>query len=411
MSARHAAASQAAHDSPNAAEPLATTFTQLDELREGREILRTEGQALLDLSRRLDASFCAAVEYLSTTRGAVIVTGIGKAGLIGQKVTATLCSTGTRAYFLHPTEALHGDLGCVGPEDVVLAFSNSGETAELLALLPIFEERAIPVVSVTASPVSTLGRSSQVVVTMGRLHECGVQGLAPSTTTTAMLAIGDALAFVSCRRREFSARDFARLHPGGNLGKRLTLVKEVMRRARDVRIAPETSTVREVFIGQSRPGRRTGAVMLVDEEGLLTGLFTDSDLARLLEQKRDHQLDGAIREVMTSRPTTIAPDMLLEEVLQLFAQRRLSELPVVDDTGRPVGLVDITDMIGLAPHDPSGHDPLEHDQTALDSPAHHTPAHDTSAHVPPSQATGRHAATIAFPGSTAGPSPAVKPSA
>lgn len=391
MSARPAAAASAFEPARHADDTA--MITPLDELREGREILRTEGQALLDLSRRLDASFCAAVEYLSNTRGAVIVTGIGKAGLIGQKITATLCSTGSRAYFLHPTEALHGDLGCVGPDDVILAFSNSGETAELLALLPIFEARGIPVVSVTASPVSTLGRASQVVVTMGRLHECGVQGLAPSTSTTAMLAIGDALAFVTCKRRSFSARDFARLHPAGTLGRRLTVVSEVMRKAQDVRIALETTSVRNVFIGQSRPGRRTGAVMLVDEEGLLTGIFTDSDLARLLEQKLDEQLDAPIRNVMTSRPTTISPTMLLEEVLQLFAERRLSEFPVVDESGHPVGLVDITDMIGLTP---------------LETAAPVDPSGAGREHLPRDSALPH---TITFPARTAGHSPDTKPSA
>lgn len=329
-------------------------FGQFEELRLARSIVQTEGQALLDLSRKLDAGFCAAVELIAATTGAVIVIGIGKAGLIGQKVVATLCSTGTRAYFLHPTEALHGDLGCISPQDTVLAFSNSGETDEVCRLLPLFRSQGLPIIAVTASSQSQLGLAATAVIELGRLQECGVHGLAPSTSTTAMLAIGDALAFVACRRKDFSPRDFAALHPGGSLGRRLTAVQDLMRSGDQVRIASEQITVREVFVAQSRPGRRTGAVMLVDDEGSLTGIFTDSDLARLLEQRRDDQLDRPIRDVMTAAPLTVTPDLLLEEVMHVLSSKRISELPVVDAEGRPVGLVDIVDIIGLLPAEGAG---------------------------------------------------------
>lgn len=327
----------------------ASISTPLEELREGRAVLQHEAEALLELSRRLDASFCTAIELLAECAGAVIVTGVGKAGLIGRKIAATFSSTGTRAYFLHPTEAMHGDLGCVGPNDVVCILSHSGETEEVCRLLPLLKRQGVPLLAITTTTVSTLGRQADAVVTLGRLVEAGAHGLAPTTSTTAMLAVGDALAMVLCRRREFTPQQFAAFHPGGSLGQRLTTIEELMRRGDEIRIAQETGTVRDVFVQQSRPGRRTGAVMLVDEDGRLTGLFTDSDLARLLEQRRDADLDRPIREVMTVDPVTICPEAILEEAVQLLGQRRLSELPVIDAEGRPVGLLDITDLIGLMP--------------------------------------------------------------
>ena len=322
-------------------------FTHLEQLREARSILGIEGEAILELSRRLDARFCQAVELLANCRGCTIVTGVGKAGLIGQKVAATLSSTGTRAYFLHPTEAIHGDLGCVGADDVWIIFSNSGETDELTRLLPIVRSQQQPIIAITASDASTLGAEADVAICIGRLIEAGAHGLAPSTSTTAMLAIGDALALVTSQLKQFTPRQFAAFHPGGSLGRRLASVRDLMRPVEQVRVALETATIREVFVRHSRPGRRTGAVILVDEQGRLSGLFTDSDLARLLEQRRDDQFDRPISEVMTVRPLTVGPDAILEEALQLLGAKHVSELPVVDSQGVPLGMIDITDVIGL----------------------------------------------------------------
>jgi len=321
----------------------------LDELRAGRAVIRHEAEALLELSRRLDDSFCSAVDLLANCSGTVIVTGVGKAGLIGRKIAATFSSTGTKAFFLHPTEALHGDLGCVGRTDLVCLLSHSGESEEVCRLTPLLKRLGVPLIAITGTAVSTLGRQADATIALGQLVEAGAHGLAPTTSTTAMLAVGDALAMVLCERREFSPQQFAATHPGGSLGRRLTPVEELMRKGDEIRIAHESTTVRQVFIGSSRPGRRTGAVMLVDDEGCLTGLFTDSDLARLLEQRRDADLDRAISDVMTVRPLTIGLDAILEEVVQLLSQRRLSELPVIDAQGRPVGLLDITDLIGMMP--------------------------------------------------------------
>jgi arabinose-5-phosphate isomerase len=333
----------------SAATAAVVPYAQFEQLRAAREIVTHEGEALLDVARRLDASFCDAVELLAACRGAVVVTGVGKAGLIGQKIAATLSSTGTRAFFLHPTEALHGDLGCLGGEDVLLVLSNSGETEEICRLLPCLRGIGLPLVAITAQTVSALGMAAQVTIAYGRVTEAGLHGLPPTTSTTAMLAVGDALALVVAQTKGITPQQFGRLHPGGSLGRRLTPVREVMRQGEELRVAPQTATVRDVFVQLSRPGRRTGAVMLVDDEGVLCGLFTDSDLARLLEQRRDGQLDRPIVEVMTARPLTIGVDAILEEALQRLGARRLSELPVIDDRGRPVGLIDITDVIGLLP--------------------------------------------------------------
>jgi arabinose-5-phosphate isomerase len=229
--------------------------------------------------------------------------------------------------------------------------SHSGETEEVCRLLPLLKRAGVPLLAITASSTSTLGRQADATIALGRLVEAGAHGLAPTTSTTAMLAVGDALAMVLCRRRKFTPQQFAAFHPGGSLGRRLTSVEELMRRGDEIRIAHETTSVRSAYVAQSRPGRRTGALMLVDDDGRLTGLFTDSDLARLLEQRRDADLDRPIREVMTCRPITISREAILEEARQLLSQRRLSELPVIDEQHRPVGLIDITDLIGAMPTD------------------------------------------------------------
>jgi arabinose-5-phosphate isomerase len=326
-----------------------TPLTPLEELRAGRAVLQQEGEALVELSRRLDASFCTAMELLDQCQGAVIVTGVGKAGLIGRKLAATFSSTGARAYFLHPTEALHGDLGCVSRNDLVCVLSHSGETEEICRLLPLLKRLGVSLLAITANTMSTLGRQADATIALGRLAEAGAHGLAPTTSTTAMLAIGDALAMVLSQRRRFTPQQFAAFHPGGSLGRRLATVAELMRRGDEIRIASESATVRDVYVTLSRPGRRTGAVMLVDDDGRLTGLFTDSDLARLLEQRRDADLDRPISDVMTVNPITIGPEAILEEAVQLLSRRRLSELPVIDAERRPIGLIDITDVIGVTP--------------------------------------------------------------
>jgi arabinose-5-phosphate isomerase len=313
-------------------------------------VLRAEAEAVALLADRLDGGFCDAADLLDAA-GGVVVTGMGKAGLIGQKIAATLASLGVRARTLHPADAVHGDLGAVHPDDAILALSHSGETEELVRLLAILKRMRLPVVAVTASASSSLGRAADVTLTLGRLAEAGPFGLAPTTSTTVMLALGDALAVVLAKRRGFTPQQFAAFHPAGNLGRKLARVGEIMRTGTELRIAPQNRTIREIFATLARPGRRTGAVILTDAEGRLSGLFTDSDLARLLERRQEAQLDRPIAEVMTSQPITVRPEMTLGEVVGLLSTRKLSELPVIDADRRPVGLIDITDVLPLLPDD------------------------------------------------------------
>jgi arabinose-5-phosphate isomerase len=274
---------------------------------------------------------------------------MGKAGIVGQKIAATLASLGTRAHFLHPAEAFHGDLGRIHASDVVLMLSQSGETGEVVQLLPSLKEFEVPIVAVTASKTSSVGCAARVVLELGQLEEACSLGLAPSTSTTAMLALGDALALVLSKLRGFEAEDFARFHPGGALGRKLSRVDDIMRPLEECRTARDGQTVRQVVVTTSKPGRRTGAIMLTDADGRLTGLFTDSDLARLFERRDEAALDRPIAEVMVASPSTVRSGKRVSEAVNLLASRKFSELPVVDAEGRPVGLLDITDLIGLFP--------------------------------------------------------------
>jgi len=331
--------------SPSPVIPLST----VEQLRCARTVIRQEAAALLRLSESLDQSFCHAVELILGVSGCVIVTGVGKAGLIGQKIVATLASTGTRAWFLHPTEAVHGDLGCVHHDDVVMAISNSGRSEEVLRLLPVLAERNIPVIALTRGASCPLGELATVTIPIGRHQEAGELGLVPTTSTTAILAMGDALALSVSQARGFTADDFARFHPAGSLGRQLQSVTSVMRTGTELRLARDTQTIRSVLVEQRRPGRRSGAVLLTTETGQLTGIFTDSDLVRLFEQRRDDQMDRPIAEVMTPNPSTIVQSTLLPEAIQLMSERKISELPVVDERQHPVGLIDVTDVIDRPP--------------------------------------------------------------
>ena len=320
-----------------------------EQLRLARQIIEQESRTLLEVAQRLDRQFCRAVEYLCGCRGSVLVSGMGKAGLVGQKIMATLGSTGTRSHFLHPAEAVHGDLGRVHPDDVMLILSQSGQTEEIVRILPSLVDLGVPIVAVTARADSTLGRAATVVLELGPLDEACPLGLAPTTSTTAMLALGDALALVTSRMRNFAREDFARSHPAGSLGRKLSKVDHHLRALAQCRVAPEEQTVRQVFVDLSVPGRRTGAIMLVDGEAKLSGIFTDSDLARLFEHRREHALDRPIREVMTARPVTVRTGTKMIDAVAAMAQRKISELPVVDAEGRPIGLIDVTDVVGMFP--------------------------------------------------------------
>ena len=322
-----------------------------DRLAYARQVILAEAAALREVAGRLDGSFLRAVDLLYGCPGRVAVTGTGKSADVGQKIAGTFNSTGTRAYVLDATRAVHGDLGMVHPNDVVLMLSHSGESEEMIRLVGPIKELALALMVLTGNGQSTLARQADVALVVGPLEEVCPLGLAPSTSTTAMIAVGDALAFVLTKMRQFTHEDFARFHPAGSLGRKLVKVEAVMRRGDELRLASCHATVREVFAAARRRGRRTGAVMLTDQDGRLCGLFTDSDLARLFEQRRDNALDRPIREVMTANPITVPPGTRMMEAVEILSSRKISELPVVDGVGRPLGLLDITDLIGLMPQE------------------------------------------------------------
>ena len=314
-------------------------------LEQAAAVLRSEATAILDAADMLDESFCTAIELLQNCTGSVVVTGMGKAGLIGRKISATFASTGTPSHFLHPAEAMHGDLGVLRSDDLLLAISQSGETAELTQILPHVKSRKIPLIALTSQRNSTLGQFASVVVETGRLVEADSLGVAPSTSTTVMLAIGDSMSLVLSGNRGFSHDDFAARHPGGSLGMRLLKVEEKMRSVECCRLARPEDTVRQVF-ARPLPSRRTGAVMIVSTEGHLVGIFTDSDLARLFGNHQDDALDRPIGEVMTGEPISVLEGTRLEDAVSLLDTRRISELPVVNERGCPSGLIDIVDLAG-----------------------------------------------------------------
>jgi arabinose-5-phosphate isomerase len=268
---------------------------------------------------------------------------------VGQKLAGTLNSTGTRAYVLDATRAVHGDLGMVHPDDIALILSHSGESEEIVRLLGPLKPLVRALVAVTGSATSTLACKADVALVYGPLDEVCPLGLAPSASTTAMIALGDALAFVLSRDRAFTHEDFARFHPAGSLGRKLLKVEALMRRGSELRLAPAAQTVRTVLARARHRGRRTGALILVDDDGRLCGLFTDSDLARLIEARRDEALDRPTAEVMTPDPITVPAGSRVVEAVEVLRRHKISELPVVDEDGRPVGLLDITDLIGFAP--------------------------------------------------------------
>lgn len=328
---------------------MSDTTRPFDRLAYARRVLRAEAASLDVVAGRLDDSFAAVADALFACKGRVAVIGVGKSADIGQKTVGTLNSTGTRAYSLDATRAVHGDLGSVHPDDVALLLSHSGESEEIVRLLTPLKKLASRLLAITGRADSTLARAADAAIVYGQLVEACPLQLAPSTSTTAMLALGDALAFTLLQQRQFTADEFATFHPAGALGRKLATVADAMRQGADLRIAPQTDTVRAVFAQVRHSGRRTGAIMLADGDGKLAGLFTDSDLARLFENRQDAAIDRPIAEVMTAKPVVVTPETKVTAALDILKARKFSELPVVDSDGRPIGMLDITDLIGLDP--------------------------------------------------------------
>jgi arabinose-5-phosphate isomerase len=314
-------------------------------LEQAREVVRLEAQTIARLEEHLDASFLAAADRVRACQGLVIVTGMGKAGLVGAKISATLASTGTPSISLHPAEAMHGDLGRIRPADVVLALSNSGETSEVLALLPRLRRIGASIIAMTGAPDSALGRLSDCVLDIGRVDEACPLGLAPTASTSAMLALGDALAMVVLADRGFSREDYALYHPSGSLGRRLTRVQEVMRKEEELPLVSPGMKVKDVLVAMTRTKGRPGAALVVDAEGRLVGIFTDGDLRRLHQDDDGTRLDQPVDEFMGRAPKRVRPDALVEEAERILRQHQIDQIAVVDDDGRPVGLLDVQDLL------------------------------------------------------------------
>lgn len=309
-----------------------------------RRVLRLEADAVAELIGSLDATFDRACSLMLACRGRVIVTGMGKSGHIGDKIAATLASTGTPSFFVHPAEASHGDLGMITPDDVVLALSNSGETAELLAILPVLKRRGIPLISMTGRPASTLATQSDVHVAVTVSVEACPHNLAPTSSTTAALAMGDALAIALLETRGFSAEDFALSHPGGSLGRRLLLsVDDLMHSGERLPCVALGTALSDALLEISRKG--LGMTAVIDADGQLAGVFTDGDLRRALDQPALDIRACPIEQVMTVKPVVIETGHLAAEAVKIMEQRKISGLIVVDRQQRPIGALNMHDLL------------------------------------------------------------------
>lgn len=307
-----------------------------------RAVLAIEADAVAALARHIDDRFVAACRLVFGCSGRVVVTGMGKSGHIGDKIAATLASTGTPAFFLHAAEASHGDIGMITPADVILALSNSGETSELVALLPVIKRMHVGLIAMTGKPQSTLGRTADVVLEVSVPKEACPLNLAPTASTTAMLAMGDALAVALLDARGFTEEDFARSHPGGSLGRRLLLhVADVMRTGEQLPAVAPSAKLRDGLLEMSRKG--LGMTTIVDAQRRVLGVFTDGDLRRVLDKRFDP--DAAMTEVMTPQPKTIQPRMLAAEAVHIMETSRITALPVIDDDGVLVGALNVHDLL------------------------------------------------------------------
>ena len=307
-----------------------------------REVLAIEARAITDLIPRIDAGFEQAVRIILQCRGRVVVSGIGKSGHIARKIASTLASTGTPAFFVHPAEASHGDLGMVTRDDVFLALSNSGESAELLTLIPVLKRQGAKLLALTGNAGSTLGREADVHLYAGATQEACPLNLAPTASTTAALALGDAIAVALMRARGFTQDEFALSHPGGALGRRLlTLVRDVMRSGADAPRISTTATLTDALLEMSRG--RMGMTAVVDGTQTVKGVFTDGDLRRAIEKGQDLR-KTAITDIMSPGPRTIGPDRLAAEAVEIMERAKINQLLVVDDENKLLGALNIHDL-------------------------------------------------------------------
>lgn len=314
-------------------------------------VLRAEAEAVGSIFGHVGGAVHDAIDVLvrcADGGGSIVVSGMGKSGLIGRKISATLASLALPSHDVHPSEAMHGDLGKFRENDCAILLSFSGETEEVVALAEILRQDGVPIISITGgNGDSALARSATVALTLGQMSEASDLAMAPTCSTTATLALGDALALAAARRRSFTADDFARRHPGGTLGGLLRPVTDVLRFKGDsLAVLSDAITVRGALEQASKLGRRPGALLLVDGERVMTGLFTDGDLRRLIVDHPD-LLDGPIAEVMTRHPKSLPDTALVRDAVRLVRESRQDEIPIVDSDGHPVGMLDVQDLIAM----------------------------------------------------------------
>ena len=318
-------------------------MTETSFQKQGKIVIALEAEAIAALSDRINAEFGRSCEIMLACTGRVVVVGMGKSGHIGGKIAATLASTGTPAFFVHPGEASHGDLGMITPDDVVLAISNSGTTAEILTILPLIKRMGVKLVSMTGNMSSELAQQSDVALDISVTKEACPLNLAPTASTTATLAMGDALAVAMLKSRNFTEEDFARSHPGGQLGRRLLLyVKDIMHSDDQLPVVSEDASLRDALLEMS--GKALGMTAIVDEKNHLLGIYTDGDLRRTLEKGVDVYSIG-IKDVMTSNPVTTNPDKLAAEIVQLMRTKKINGLFAIDNDGYVVGALNMQDLL------------------------------------------------------------------
>ncbi len=313
-----------------------------------RKVIQSEAEAIRALTPIVDASFAKAAEMIYNCSGSVILSGIGKAGIIGQKISATLASTGTPSHFLHPAEAVHGDLGRLRKNDIVIVLSYGGETDEVTRLINLVKQLEIKLIAITGDKDSTLSRHSDVVLCMGQVSEACPLGIAPSVSTGCMLAVGDALAFTVMKARNLNIEDYVRFHPGGSLGTKLMTVEQSMmfKPGEKLPIAEVTDTIKEL-LKKTSDVKRHGAVMVIDKDGKLVGVITDADIRRLVTKKGKSAFEFKAGDIMTADCKKIKAKALASEATAIFHKYRIDDLPVVDSDDKPVGLIDVQDIVTI----------------------------------------------------------------
>ena len=320
-------------------------MTENEIIKTGRDVIKIEADAVANLEKSINQDFVKAVDIIYATKGRIVLTGMGKSGLIARKIVATLNSTGTAAIYLHPTDALHGDLGMVRKEDVVILISKSGATEEIEKLIPMLKRLGVKLISMSGNPNSSIVKQSDIFLNINVKEEACPHDLTPTSSTTATLVMGDALSVALLQKRGFTAEDFALLHPGGSLGKRLSLkIDEIMTKGDGVPVVKENSSIKDIILEMT--SKRLGTTCVVNERGMLSGIITDGDLRRLLEKTMDVKHLVAT-DIMSKNPKVTEKDYLASFALQLMENHKITSLIVTDGDKKPIGIVHLHDLINL----------------------------------------------------------------